>query len=235
LASKILCERHNSVVLSPLDTVAKRLFCRLHRIRQNLTSNGKAGDQLFLFNGHDIERFMLKMLCGQLFSGNTSVGGRRIGPWKPPLGWLGLLVGFDPFPAGAGLYVDAHIGQASTLLHDVQMGPLIDGADSDRYLGLILSLAGCGFVLLVEPPDSGAKVEWLTNKLYRPAELVFTNGTSRNTIWLVWDGPSSNGSVTFTYESRPSEAENATPSVIERWASQLKEPINEQDAERPTE
>jgi hypothetical protein len=65
LTGKILYRRHN-LALSPLDTVALRLFERIDQFHREITdSDRKNLNRFFLFNGHDIERWMLKTLCGQ--------------------------------------------------------------------------------------------------------------------------------------------------------------------------
>lgn len=58
-ASKVLCERHNAA-LSPLDDLATYLF-------ESLNEGKAQGDErklVYLLNGHDIERWLLKVLCG---------------------------------------------------------------------------------------------------------------------------------------------------------------------------
>ncbi|MFQ5853650.1 MAG: SEC-C metal-binding domain-containing protein [Candidatus Binatia bacterium] len=65
VSSRVLCERHNSA-LSPLDVIAVRLF-------QAFDEEGAAGSGqqlLYLFSGHDLERWLLKILCGITCSKN---------------------------------------------------------------------------------------------------------------------------------------------------------------------
>jgi hypothetical protein len=68
LASRVLCKRHNSA-LSELDTIAVRLF-------QAFDEEGAVGSGqqlIYFFSGHDLERLLLKILCGITCSKNISL------------------------------------------------------------------------------------------------------------------------------------------------------------------
>ena len=76
LVSRNLCTAHNNI-LSPLDTAAGRFFKAVADC--SLRAQG-AGD-IYLFCGHDIERWMLKVLAGLADSKNLAIdGGRLEGP-----------------------------------------------------------------------------------------------------------------------------------------------------------
>ena len=82
LTGKILCRRHN-VGLSSLDAIAARLFERIDQFHHEIVESAlKYQNRFFLFNGHDIERWMLKTLCGAVVSGNAEI---RTGEsnWRP--------------------------------------------------------------------------------------------------------------------------------------------------------
>ena len=67
LASNILCKDHNSA-LSPLDALGKRWMEHLRKVNADINSVTSPRPITILFvNGHDLERWMLKMLCGLLF------------------------------------------------------------------------------------------------------------------------------------------------------------------------
>lgn len=64
LASKVLCERHNSA-LSPLDTAATDLYAILRRINAELGDEAPtAPSETFTVGGVDLERWLLKALIG---------------------------------------------------------------------------------------------------------------------------------------------------------------------------
>jgi hypothetical protein len=90
LSSNILCERHNTA-LSPLDTNAWEFF-------QFLMGNDDRG--IFLVNGKEIERWMLKLLCGAIYSGNAVPAMKNL---TAPIDWLNMLFGSETIPDGCGL------------------------------------------------------------------------------------------------------------------------------------
>jgi hypothetical protein len=107
--------------LSGLDNVAKTLFTRIRDIaaeynRQKLDGAklvlpkwARSGTQgalrcFVLLNGHAVERWALKVLCGAAFSDNTSHEGMPLRNWVVPDTWLSVLVGARPLEPPRGLY-----------------------------------------------------------------------------------------------------------------------------------
>jgi hypothetical protein len=104
VSSRILCTRHNNA-LSGLDAMALRLFQGIDNVILQVARQ----DQVFLFHGADLERWLLKTLCGAVFSKNAQTGADSI-DWRPSLLWLNLLFGGVAFPDHWGFYfADADI------------------------------------------------------------------------------------------------------------------------------
>jgi hypothetical protein len=79
----ILCDRHNSA-LSPLDAIGNRFFRSFKTINAELSDKSKKPrSRPYLFNGHDIERYILKALCGDGFAGKMNSKLGRIRGWRP--------------------------------------------------------------------------------------------------------------------------------------------------------
>jgi hypothetical protein len=98
LASGILCDRHNSA-LSPVDAIAVNLLGAFNE----KDAAGSGRQLLHLFSGHDLERWLLKILCGLVYSRNLSIGeGTEV---SIPNQWLQILFGIADFQDGQGLYV----------------------------------------------------------------------------------------------------------------------------------
>ena len=73
LTGKILCRRRN-LASSALDAITSRLFERIDQFHHELVDAAQKNEnRFFLFNGHDIERWMLKTLCGAVVSGNAEI------------------------------------------------------------------------------------------------------------------------------------------------------------------
>lgn len=101
-SAKVLCERHNSA-LSKLDQVGGRFVGALTRALERRIE-GVATDFHRLFNGANVQRWMLKVLCGLNAAGRVSRDRHRT-PWHLPLRWLDVLLGDAAFSRGTGLYL----------------------------------------------------------------------------------------------------------------------------------
>lgn len=222
LASKILCQRHNSA-LSPLDADAKRLVATLRAFDRRFgvlpspkgfgNSVSLQSNEFELFNGHNIERWMLKTLCGFLASKNVRIKGKKIIEFQIKHSWLEILFGMQPSPNGCGLYVIP----STTYTYDsfgftplifekrineaVDYTPIIKLEDrTNVYVhGAQLEITGFKFLLSVTGlmPD-----EYKPIKQYRPLKLVFTDGSSYKVIHFGWNDPSLKQVVTLEHTGR---------------------------------
>jgi hypothetical protein len=88
LTAKILCKTHNEA-LSPFDSAGKAFYCAVDRL--NASTAPAAPAEVLTVSGDDLERWMLKTLCGGLYSGNFMVKpGEGMKDVAPPRAWLGL-------------------------------------------------------------------------------------------------------------------------------------------------
>lgn len=122
--ASILCKRHNSI-LSGLDTLAARFYSALTFPDQ---ADRCSNPEVSLFNGHDIERLMTKMLCGSFASD---------GEWKPPLPVLKAMFGDNALPDGCGLYISPNNGQATFGARGISITPVTDGSGNIMGGGFI--------------------------------------------------------------------------------------------------
>ena len=101
LSAHLLCERHNNA-MSPLDNLARRFVEALLDCSSHVVNNS-GGDFHRLFNGFDIERWMLKVLCGVQFA--QQIPGLLINKrWAPPIEWLAIIFEGTQFPRLCGMY-----------------------------------------------------------------------------------------------------------------------------------
>jgi len=105
LVAKVLCSNHNSD-LSRFDCAGQSLFDGMDQIDSAAGKPDKLPATI-LVNGDDLERWMLKTLCGGVFSGNIPTTGESLKSVRPPKSWLSILFGDGQFPQGQGLYVRA--------------------------------------------------------------------------------------------------------------------------------
>lgn len=199
MTANILCTRHNSA-LSPLDTLAARFFKRIWQINEEFPSPiYSCTDRLFLFNGHDLERFLLKWLCGTVASKNASTQSGTIIGWTPPLAWVRTLYGDASFPRGGGLYCDAEIGRRRLSYAGIGFAPISKGSD---VYGGIIDLNSFQLTLACVAPPEEKRNTILEYKEYRPVELCFTNGKCKKVLSFYWGGHGQHRTINIGY-SKP--------------------------------
>lgn len=184
LTGKILCRRHN-LALSPLDAVASRLFERIDQFHHEIVDIArKDQNRFFLFNGHDIERWMLKTLCGAVVSGNAEIKSGEAN-WRPPLDWLKMLFGEEPFPPRCGLYFHSE----ATGKPYVERGlKLISFSNKVAGVyGARISLNDERFVLAMSAPPEDLSETFIRDHSYRPQGLRFIIDCSEKVIHFGWD------------------------------------------------
>jgi hypothetical protein len=195
LTAKVLCARHNSS-LANLDAFARGFIEACNACQLYSTVAGPPEDIHRLFNGLDIERWMLKVLCG-LCAEQPIIGEELLGRWTPPKEWLSILFGTARFPHGCGLYMPAiptERANAKNSIHtkplygqlyplDANLLPIISSGQPKMPIGLDLSVFDLHFRLFMYPPPT-------ENLFYRPRLHKF--GASENPdriafLHLGWD------------------------------------------------
>lgn len=134
LPSKVLCKRHNEA-LSGLDQLAERFF--------NFLMGEKSDQEILMINGDEIERWMLKVLCGYVASGNSPVQSRS---WAPPELWLHILFGIESIPPGLGLWFVK--GDFKRIHHAVGLWA-VPGEEANSITGIWFQISGFPFVFLM--------------------------------------------------------------------------------------
>ncbi|MBN2474594.1 MAG: hypothetical protein JXB62_08295 [Pirellulales bacterium] len=189
LASKVLCERHNNL-LSPLDSIGGSLFRAFHQIHTDFHSNPRPR-QYYLFNGHDIERWLLKTLLGVIASGNTTNIPRQS---RPPKHYFDCLFHAERLPASWGLYLLTREGRCQAS-GGVKVATIANGQIVD---GLLVEILALRFILAIHavPEKSGL----LADSVNRPDCLHFCSAESKKqaAILLGWDIQRDGGTVEIT-------------------------------------
>ncbi|WP_266223076.1 hypothetical protein [Paraliomyxa miuraensis] len=202
LNTRMLCARHNRA-LSPIDKLGGHFYSTLQAIAE--AAYGGTLDSLEVreaFCGPDIERWMLKALCGLLASGRASYSQEKFGRVLPPGDLLEVVFReYDlPPPSGLVLVSTAQLG------HDPVPGVAFRLASWGGGLGgLVLQWWSFAFVLIVRPPAPGPDIDLIREGSYRPRQIWLRNGADIR-IDLDWPEPWNGPVATPSVQYRPRRA-----------------------------
>jgi len=167
LTAKVLCEVHNPA-LSALDSVGARFFEVFRAAGKGLPTQ----PTFDLLNGHDVERWLLKVMLGFGASGAAPDEGRRVRLHETPdVSLLHSLYQGDPMGPGRGLYfVEPADGRFSPgrlgfnlLFHRLN-------ANAAHIVGVQADLNGFSFALLLRPPANGGRPQF-NDVWFRPQQV----------------------------------------------------------------
>lgn len=193
LVSNCLCIAHNSS-LTNLDATAGKFFEAFQRCGTTET-----GPPLqFLFNGHDIERWMLKMLAGMAASNYLAADGEVLANGlHPTIDVVGLLQDPTKWVPPLGLYFTQRLGQRFLRQDIFHLAPL-STIDGKEISGMLADLQGLHIALLaLNRPVAGSSLE---QSGYRPGRINFIMGDVHHTILLSWDDGFEHGEMTLSWE-----------------------------------
>lgn len=183
LASKMLCQRHNSA-LSGLDAIAVSLF-------QAFDEKGAVGSGkqlLYIFNGHDIELLLLKILCGVACSRNFPIDDEP--DLSIPNYWLEILFGQTQFPDQQGLYVCRSPGHRFDGPDALKLQAI---AGRGRLTGMGLWL--CGYELILSMSGFPSRSFDGREFAYRPFEFYTVGRDFEKSVLLCWDETADLGTI----------------------------------------
>lgn len=184
LGGKVLCSSHNGA-LSPLDRVGGKFFRSVGYAHKHLAEGeGVRPRLLTLFNGHDLERWMLKTLVGLIASSDKG--------WEPPRAWLEILFAAAEFGPGEGLYVKSEVGSKGPAGAGKVAIERLDAEADGRHAGLISHLGGLQLGLAMEPG--------MFHGVHRPIALRLVHGEREVVQLLGWDSADFDKTITATWE-----------------------------------
>lgn len=192
LVARILCTFHNSC-LSALDAEA----CQLWTAIREMTRPDAAAGQRVLLNGHDIERWIFKFLCGQLVSGVSRCpdGSKVTGDWFPDQ-QLEMIADHRSWQTrtGCGLY---YMSTRQRLAHLPSIGfrPIVSEANR-AVLGARIGICGLDFLLVASPHLDRTYPAGFVRK-YRPAGFRFTSERGRSELLFSWNDRGTHRMVTI--------------------------------------
>lgn len=201
LGSPVLCTTHNSS-LSGLDSFMHKLFKELRRYFQ-LHQTGQKGSFSSSFSGPNLERWLLKALCGMVASKHAfDPHGNRMEP-AVPITWIQHLFSPDDLPSPLGLYVNGDAGTKwdvrPTSFGLAPLGP------EQKISGLAFSAFAFKCSVAVEP-FSSAIGAINPSSTRRPGFLRWHSTASKQTLDFCWAAGSSPGiDLLYGKETSPSE------------------------------
>jgi hypothetical protein len=189
-ASKVLCKRHNTA-LSPLDALAVPLF---EAIRTPQAEN--TGEQsLRLFCGHDVERWLLKTMCGLLASNAIAID--EDASHDIPHSWVQALFAEADWQSGQGLYANRTLGAWFSGEHGVRL-QFIGHREHDTSGIGGMCMWVCGLELFISMTGFRARQFDRRVLVYRPMELHYVGANFERSIAFTWAGPADNGTIQMT-------------------------------------
>lgn len=184
VASNVLCTTHNSE-LAPLDAVAGRFVQALQDIHTDMkTRRRRRPPTVESFDGELLERWLLKCLCGLVVSGTVETKGvPDPQSWRPPEGWLDVLFGDSPMPAGLGLYFLGQPGERAEIVPHFSFGVISNS--SSKVYGLTASVIEKRFLLAMNAPTLNPD-SLLHGAVLHPGEFVARNGINESLVQITW-------------------------------------------------
>jgi hypothetical protein len=154
---------------------------------------------MVLINGHDLERWILKMLRGLVVSGTVEVPGiADPRAWRPPIDWLEMVFGLRPIPPWYGL---SFIGQPGEELRNrIEVG-VISNSTAGPY-GLAVTFYGLRFVFAMSASRNGL----LQSSTYRPEIIHSTNDLIEDYTLLRWSKGATTGGLIKVVAKTPKKS-----------------------------
>ena len=182
LTAKILCENHNNI-LSPYDAAGGRFFEALADSEQPAPSSPA---RVAFVNGYDVEKWMLKILCGNVATGDYRDPTGLLKTGEVPKMWVEALYGTRPWPSGWGIYFSGEAGD------EADQGPLhlrthliVDSSIMNTPIGVRCTAAGFAFSFLVVANYPALRI---AERTYRPGRinLRYPPDTPPTILGLSW-------------------------------------------------
>jgi hypothetical protein len=194
LAAKILCQRHNEA-LSGLDAVAGHFFRALRAAEDRVCTSGGVEQ----FNGPDIERWLLKMLCGYLTLTKDPI----------PEAWTRILFCYNDIVDPCGLHINVALGEDFLKSKD-SIGIDVARRGDDALSSCRVTLHGYQFLLGLDGERIYDDTEIGKQSVLRPAEIRWVHTKSGATYRLAFTWHDSRPRDAITVSFTPNDRTDAT-------------------------
>jgi hypothetical protein len=199
LGAKILCKRHNEA-LSDLDDVAGRFAAAIATIPEVLSSGASS---VRVFRGEDIERWMLKVMCGSIWAGRS----RSNRTLRFPVEWLRAIFEGTDSP-GLTLFYSAPndrrlCREAQPMAAHRVLTATTDREDLNPFpIGFWMTFLGVRLVLQAHPIGPPLRFPQFDGEslIHRPGEIRFHRGSGWVSLLIGWERPSRGETVRLRFE-----------------------------------
>jgi len=193
LVGNVLCDHHNGELSRlQIDQAGHDLFVAM-RGMNNAAGDPTAREEVLVVDGDLLERWMLKVLLGTLYSGNFNMPPPGMKGEVPPLPWVEHIFRHTQLPKNQGLYI-AVGAEPTPIVGDrwgLQLLPLNDNECNVR--GLTMWVLSFPFVLALANPGP----EIVNELIYRPTGIRVIGGNKR--IAFRWKGDHGDRDVVVEY------------------------------------
>src|SRR5215217_3245445 len=177
---KRLCRRHNTA-LSPLDAQAGRLFQAVQSAEESLAGEVAPTRHLYLFEGFDIERWLLKTLLAAYHARVSNVV-----PGTHILPDYVMRLFEHPLAPPLGLYMPVRTGDGGqhqlTVVREASLNLI---TESNLVVGIAVSLSGLELKLLIAG-DPYSIPDFNSQHAIRPKFINFFQAGEVITIGIAW-------------------------------------------------
>jgi hypothetical protein len=175
LASKILCENHNQA-LSDLDAQMGRFFRTILDFDEDFNRDAPK-EELAVFSGEDIEKWMLKTVCAMVASSQLATQGQKMDvPLKRE--WVDILYNNHSWPEHWGIYFKVPENKTISKFKSISVQPLTGAGE---LKAAEFSINEFKFYLILGKPDNRRALG-----IYRPRTMIFSQNGVKKYIEICW-------------------------------------------------
>lgn len=204
LVSNILCTTHNEL-LSSFDSSIGRLSKTLLRFDEDFNLDN-AKEDLAVFSGEDLEKWMLKTVCAFIASNQIAYKGSKVSCELKDI-YVDILYNDKPFPDQWGMYFKIPDDRKIQKFHSISFKALTANNELKAAEFLVNNFK---FYLVLGPPNR--KTDF---GIYRPRGIQLAKGDIKKRIEICWQDKRYNAGIFM-------ERVGTTTEIPKEWDDYLK-------------
>ena len=186
LAANILCENHNQA-LSKLDAQMGRFFRTILNFDEDFNRDAPK-EELAVFSGEDIEKWMLKTVCAMVASSQLATQGQKMDvPLKRE--WVDILYNNHSWPEHWGMYFKDS-DRTISKFKSISVQPVTEAGELNKAE---ISINEFKFNLILGKPHN----PWACGR-YRPRTMIFSQKGVKKYREICWQNNAYQSQVDLT-------------------------------------